>query len=81
MTHLQEHPHADLVSLQDLIAGLPNMLLPLDVALSTALLNRRRRKKDRKGMLRKRVLLLCFSHQKSGDASTHSFPINAEQAV
>lgn len=29
-------------------------------------------------MLRKRVLLLCFSHQKSGDASTHSFPINAE---
>lgn len=40
-------------------------------------------------MLRKKVLLLCFSaivrflasHQKSGDASTHSFPINAEQVV
>lgn len=36
--HLQEHSHADLVPLQDLLARLPDMLLPLDVALSTTLL-------------------------------------------
>lgn len=36
--HLQEHPHADLVPLQDLLARLSHMLLPLDLALPTALL-------------------------------------------
>lgn len=41
---LQEHPHADLVPLQDLLARLPHMLLPLDVALSTALLERKHKK-------------------------------------
>lgn len=38
VSHLQEHPHADLVPLQDLLTRLPDMLLPLDVALPTTLL-------------------------------------------
>lgn len=38
VNHLQEHPHADLIPLQDLLTRLPNMLLPLDMALSTTLL-------------------------------------------
>lgn len=41
--HLQEHSHADLVSLQDLLTRLPHMLLPLDVTFSAALLQRHTR--------------------------------------
>ena len=49
---LQEHPHADLISLQDLLTRLPHMLLPLDMALSTALLMKRSRKERETNVVR-----------------------------
>lgn len=50
--HLQEHPHADLVPLQDLLARLPHVLLPLDVALSAALLQTHTRQEGDKSFVR-----------------------------